>query len=85
MAEEKKIGQVTHFFGKIGVAIVKLSSELKIGSKIHIKGHTTDFEDKVASMQVNHESIEAGKSKDEVGIKVKEEVRDGDEVYKVVE
>ena len=85
MAEEKKIGKVTHFFGKISVAIVKLSTELKIGSKVHFKGNTTDFEQKVDSMQINHDSIEKAKAKNEVGIKVKDPVREDDEVFQIVE
>jgi len=85
MAEETKIGKVTHYFSKIGVAIVKLSAELRLGDHLHFKGHTTDFSQKVDSMQVEHETIEKAKSKDEIGIKVKEHVREDDEVFKVSE
>ena len=85
MAEEKKIGEITHYYTKIGVGIVKLSAELTLGENIHVKGHTTDFTEKVNSMQIKHDQIEKAKSKDEIGIKTKEPVREGDEVFKVVE
>jgi putative protease len=85
MAKEKKVGEVTHYFGKIGVAIVKLSSQLKIGDKLHIKGHTTDFEDEVTSMQINHQPVEKAAPKEEVGLKVKEATREGDVVFKIEE
>lgn len=88
MAEEKKeelIGKITHYFGKIEVGIVELSKELKVGDAIHIKGGTTDFEQKVDSIQIEHEDIEKAKKGDVIGLKVKEKVREGDEVYKVIE
>jgi len=59
MAEERKeelVGKVTHYFGKIEVGIIELSKELKVGDTIHIKGSTTDFEQKVESMQIEHEN-----------------------------
>lgn len=79
---EKKIGEVTHFFDKIGVAIVKLSAPLKVGDKIKVKGSTTDFDQDVESMQVNHANIEEARAGDEVGIKVADKAREGDEVFK---
>lgn len=82
MAEEKAIGEVTHYFDHISVAIVKLSAPLVLGEEIHIKGHTTDLTQKVDSMQLEHEQIESGKPGESVGIKVSEHVREGDEVYK---
>lgn len=81
MAEEKPIGVVTHYFGHINVAIVKLTKPLKVGETLKFKGHTTDFEQKADSMQYDHADIESGKKGQEVGIKVKELVREGDEVY----
>ena len=82
---EKKIGKVTHFFGKIGVGIIKLSDALKAGDKIKIKGATTDFEQEVGSMQIDHKDIEDAKKGDEVGIKLDEKVREGDEVFTAAE
>lgn len=82
--EEKLIGKITHYFGKIEVAIVELSDVLKVGDKIHIKGHSTDFEQDVSSIQIEHENVEEAKKGDVIGIKVDEKVREGDEVYLVV-
>ena len=82
MAEEK-LGKVTHFFDKIQVAIVKLEKPLKIGDKIKVKGATTEIEETVDSMQVEHAEIEEAEKGDEVGIKVTGKVREGDEVFKV--
>ncbi len=85
MAEEK-VGVVDHFFTKLGVAAVKITDgELKIGDIIHFVGATTDFKQKVESMEINRKSIEIAKSGDDVGIKVKDRVREKDIVYKVVE
>jgi len=81
MAEEKKIGEVSHYFGKISVAAIKLAGELKVGDTIHIKGHTTDFEQLVDSIQIEHQNIQKAKKGDDIGIKVKEHVREGDEVF----
>ncbi len=81
--KEKKIGEVTHYFNHIDVAVVKLSGSLKQGDKIRLKGATTDFEEDVKSMQIEHKQVkEAGKGK-AVGLKVKERVREGDAVYKI--
>lgn len=85
MAEEKEIGKVTHYFTNIGVAVIDLSAELKVGDTIHIQGHTTDFIQKVESMEIEHKAVEkAGKGKS-IGLKVDERVREGDRVYKIVE
>lgn len=79
---EGRIGEVTHYFDKIGVAIVKLSAPLKVGDKVKVKGATTDFEQTVESMQVDHQEVESAESGRELGIKVTEKVREGDEVLK---
>ena len=84
MADEpKKIGVVTHFYDKLGVGIIKLESDLKIGDRIKLQGNKTDFEQDVTQMQFDHKDIEEAKSGQEVGIKLDEKVRDGDEVYQV--
>jgi len=78
---ERVIAVVDHFFGKILVAAFKLKAPLKVGDIIHIKGHTTDFIQKVDSIQIEHQSvIKAGKGA-EIGIKVRDKVRTGDTVY----
>jgi putative protease len=80
---EKQIGEVSMFFSKAGVAAVKLSDSLNIGDKIHIKGHTTDFEQKVSSMQIENENIQKAKKGQHVGIKVLDRVRPNDKIYLV--
>ncbi len=81
---EKEIGKVTHYFPKVGVAIVKLTDSLALGDAIHFKGETVDFEQKVESMQVEHQSVNEGKIGEEMGIKVSGKVREGNKVYKVI-
>ena len=81
MAEEK-IGKITHFFDQIQVAIIKLEKPLKKGDQVKIKGATTDLDVSVDSMQVDHADIEEAAPGDEVGIKVADKVREGDEVFK---
>jgi putative protease len=84
--EEKKIGEVIKFFGKIGVAAIRLSEgSLKVGDKIHIVGHTTDLSQDVDSVQIENTNVqEAGPGAD-IGIKVAGRVREHDVVFKVVE
>jgi len=83
--EEKEIGEVTHYFSKIGVAAIKINSEsLDIGDSIHIKGHTSDFQQGIDSMQVEHDKVQSAKKGDIIGIKVKDHVREGDKVYKII-
>jgi putative protease len=77
----KKIGQVTHFYSEINVGIIKLTDKLKVGDRIQFKGYTTDFEQDLDSMQYDHENIEEAKKGEEVGVKVNEKVREGDEVF----
>lgn len=78
---EKKIGEVTHFFAKPSAAVLKLSKGLKVGDKIHILGHTTDFVQEVKSIQIELKDVEAAKPKDDAAILVKDRVRQGDEVF----
>jgi len=82
---EKEIGKITHFFSKISVAVIKLSDELRVGDTIKIVGHNKEFEQKVESMQVEHQNIEVAKADDDVGLKVDQPVKEGDIVYKVTE
>jgi hypothetical protein len=83
--EEQKIGEITHFFSKIGVGVIKLSKELSVGDQIHIKGATTDFEQDVSSMQIDHKDIDNAKQGDDIGMKFIEQVREGDLVFLVNE
>lgn len=82
---EERVGTVEDYFAKISVIAVKLEGELKVGDKIHIKGHTTDFYQQVESMQIEHNQVTSAKKGDSVGIKVSERCRKGDVVYKVIE
>ena len=83
--EEKKVGEIIKFFGKINVAAIRLSEgSLKVGDTIHIVGHTTDLTETVDSMQIENKNVqEAGPGAD-IGIKVKDRVREHDTVFKVV-
>ncbi len=83
--EEKKIGEVIKYFGKIGVAAIRLSEgSLKVGETIHIVGHTTDVTQGIDSMQIENKSVQEAGPGSDIGIKVKDRVREHDVVYKVV-
>ena len=84
MSEENviEVGHVTHFFTKINVAVVELSATLAVGDTILIKGPTTDFEQVVESMQIEHENIERAEAGQSIGLKVEQRVREEDIVYK---
>lgn len=80
---ENEIGRITHYYSKIGVAVIKLSAPLVVGDKIRVKGPTTSVEQTVTSMQIEHSSIEKAAAGQDVGLKVSGVVREGDAVYKV--
>lgn len=82
MAEER-VGVVKDYFARIGVAGIDLEGTLRVGDAIHIKGHTTDLEQAVDSMQIEHDQVEEAKAGEAIGIKVGERCRGGDVVYKV--
>jgi len=86
LSEEEliEVGRVTHFYPKISVAIVELKAPLNIGDKILIKGATTNFEQTVESMQIEHKNIEKAEAGQIIGLKVKERVRENDKVYRIV-
>ena len=84
MAEEQ-VGTISDFFARPVVAGIELTGTLKVGDKIQIKGHTTDMELVVESMQINNVDVNEAKPGDSVGIKVPDRVRRGDRVYKVTE
>ena len=85
MAEEKHIGEVTHWYDKIQVAVLKLKSVLKVGDKLKIKHGQKSFEHPVDSMQVDHQPVESAKKGDEVAIKLLEKAREGALIYKLEE
>jgi selenocysteine-specific translation elongation factor len=82
---EVVIGKVTDFFARPVVAGIELTANVKVDDKIHIKGHTTDLELTVDSMQINNANVTQAKAGDNIGIKVSERVRRGDIVYKVTD
>ena len=82
---EEKIGTVSDFFARPVVAAIELTGALKIGDKIHIKGHSTDLELIVNSMQIDNAAVTEAKAGDSVGVKVSEKVRKHDTVYKVTD
>jgi len=78
----QKIGHVAHFFSKINVAVIELTTALSVGDTIVFKGPNTDFEQIVNSMQIEHENIQRAESGQSIGLKVNERVRENDNVYK---
>ena len=82
---EQLIGEISHYWGNIYVAGIEITDgELRVGDEIHIKGTTTDFTQKVDSMQVEMKNIEKAQKGDSIGLKVAEKVRENDKVYKVI-
>lgn len=81
----EKVGEVSHYFTKINVAVVELSAPLRVGDRIAIKGMTTNLEQTVESMEIEHEAMEEAKKGDSIGLKVVDRVREGDVVYKLVD
>lgn len=78
-----KVGKITHYYNKIGVAVVELTDTLAIGDTIKISGHGREFTQAVTSMQIEHEQIKEAKKGQVIGLKVDQEVKENDEVYRV--
>lgn len=81
----KRIGEVTHYFDRISVAVIALSDNLVKGDRIHFLGHGSDFDQEVASMQIEHESIDSAKKGDEVAIRVVKPVKRNTAVFLITE
>ena len=81
--QRHEIGTVTHYWGHLGVAGVHLTAALSVGDRIHIFGHTTDLEQTVGSLQIEHHDVQHADAGDDVGIRVAEHVREHDTVYKL--
>ncbi len=81
--EENKIGIVKHYYSKIGVGTILLDKPLKVGDSVHILGHSTDITQSIDEMQFDHKNIGSGKKGQEVGVKLKDVVRENDEVFLV--
>jgi selenocysteine-specific translation elongation factor len=82
---EEEIGRISDFFARPVVAGIDLTASLKVGDRIRIKGHTTDLELAVESMQISNMDVQEAKSGDSVGVKVPDRVRRGDSVYKITD
>jgi len=82
---EEEVGKVNDFFARPVVAGIELTGTLKVGDKIHLKGHTTDIEQIVDSMQIDNVNVQEAKAGDSVGIKVTDRVRRGDTIYRVTD
>ncbi|KPJ57412.1 hypothetical protein AMJ49_00525 [Parcubacteria bacterium DG_74_2] len=81
--EGKLVGEVTHYFGKIGVAVIKISDVLKVGDEIKIVDGGEEFTQIIESMQIEHQNIQEAKAGDLIGLKVNQKVREGYKVYKI--
>ena len=83
-AKETVVGVVEHYFGGIGVAGIKITKgPVKPGDQLHFKGHTTDFTDTVASIQIKNKEVKQANKGDAIGLKVRDRVRENDKVFKV--
>lgn len=78
-----EIGEVSHYFTKINVAVIELRAPLAVGDRILVRGSTTDLEQVVESMQIEHENVQRADAGQSIGMKVKERVRENDTVYKI--
>ena len=78
----KPIGKITHYYDKIGVAIISLTDILNVGDKIKLEGGKNEFEQEVTEMEVDHKKVSSAKAGDVVGLKVKEKTREGALVLK---
>jgi len=83
--KEELIGKITHFFPRVSAGVIKLKKSLSLGDTIHIKGHTSDFIQKVSSLQINNKPVKRAEKGKLVGVLVKERVRRKDKVYKIKE
>jgi translation elongation factor EF-Tu-like GTPase len=82
MEELREVGRVSHFFGNINVAIIEVKDTISVGDQIFIKGPTTDIEQTVDSMEIEHEKVQQAKAGQSIGMKVNARVRENDIVYK---
>lgn len=81
--DEKMLGKVTHYFGKLSVAVLDLKEPLTVKDQVAFRGATTDFEQKIDSIQVDHQSIEVAEAGQAAAVRVKDKVRVGDTIYKL--
>lgn len=79
--KSNKIGEVSHWYDKISVAVIKLNKALKVGDEVKFKRGDMEFSETISSMQLDHEPVKSGKKGDEVAVKVSREAKEGAEVY----
>lgn len=82
--EKKLVGKISHYFTKIGVGVIELSGELKVGDRISIEGATTNLQQTINSMEIEHENVQSASAGQSIGLKAEQRVREGDLVYKLV-
>ena len=82
--EKKLVGEITHYYTKLGVAVVRVGNEINIGDKISIEGTSTNFQQEIKSMQIEKSAIKKAKKGDMIGLKLDNKAREGDKVYKVI-
>jgi len=82
--ELQEVGRVSHFFTKINVAVIELTATISVGDRILIKGPTTNLEQTIDSMEIEHEKVQRAEAGQSIGMKVKDRVRESDAVYKIV-
>jgi len=80
---EKEVARVTHYFPRLSVAVLSLTGALSVGDRIHLYGHSTDFEQTVDSMQIEHKPVLKVGPGDDVALKMQERVHEGDIVYRI--
>lgn len=81
--EEQLIGEVSHYFNRIGVAAIALTDMIKIGDQVHFLGYTTDFNQEVSSLQIEHQAVESAVPGQDVAMQVDLRVRKGDRIYRI--
>ena len=81
--ERKLVGKVVNYFTKIGVAIIELNDSLAAGDRISVEGATTNLQQTVESMQIEHKAVEKARKGDSIGLKIVDRCRKGDSVYKI--
>lgn len=83
MAEGELLGKVVHYFDRIGVAVIALQAPLRVGDQVHFLGRSTDFDQTIDSLQVEHQPVIEGAAGSEVAARVRQRVRSGDSVYRL--
>lgn len=80
-----RIGQVTHYYDRLNVAVLALTEVIRLGDTVHILGHSTDFQQEVASLQIEHQPVSEAKPGQDVALKVAQRVHPHDAVFKITE